>query len=75
MILKHFANKLIDALFACSFVEQNAFFIEDGAVWRETVSHCRRCGKVDTISQNIVDNNEFWEADSLYCLNLEPQEM
>lgn len=74
MIIKSFTNKLIDTLFDCSFVEQNAYFIEDGAFWRETVFHCRRCGKVDTVSQILVDQEEFWEIDVPYCLSLEHPE-
>lgn len=74
MVLKRFAEKVIDSLFDCSYVEQTAYFIEDGTFWRETVYHCRRCGKVDALSQIMLGDDEFWEVNSPYYLTLDQHE-
>ncbi len=74
MMIKRLAYKLIDSIFDCSFVEKTAYFIEDGAFWRETVFSCRRCAKKDTLSQVMIDSEEFWETASPYCLSLEQRE-
>ncbi len=49
-------------------------FIEEGSLWRETVYACRRCGKVESLAQNLIDSEEFWENESPYCLSIDSLE-
>lgn len=74
MIIKRLAEKVIDTLFDCSYVEQTAYFIEDGVFWRETMFHCRRCGKVDALSQIMIGDDEFWEANAPHYQTLDQHE-
>ena len=74
MTLKKLTDKLLDALFDCSFAEQHAYYLEDDSFWRETSYHCQRCGKVDMVSQSIIDSDEFWEVDMPFCLSIEHNE-
>jgi hypothetical protein len=74
MVFKRFANKVIDSLFDCAYIEQTAYFIEENSFWRETVYHCRRCGKVDALSQIMIGEDEFWEVHSPYYLTLDQHE-
>lgn len=74
MFIQRLAAKVIDTLFDCSYVEQTAYFLEDGTFWRETMFHCRRCGKVDALSQIMIGDDEFWEANTPQYLTLDQQE-
>ena len=73
-IIKRLSARLFDLIFSCSYVEQSSMFIEEGSLWRETVYACRRCGKVESLAQNLIDSEEFWESESPYCLSIDPLE-
>lgn len=63
-------RNLLDLLLGCKLTEQIGYFIEDGFIWRDSLHYCCRCGKVGLHSQRRVDEQEFWEDDTLYSLPL-----
>jgi hypothetical protein len=73
-IIKRLSARLFDFVFSCSYTEQSSTFIEEGSLWRETVFACRRCGKVESLAQNLIASDEFWESESPYCLSIDPRE-
>ena len=59
---------ILDKLVGCEPIEQVGYVIEGDAMWRETVSSCRRCGRVLHTSRRRLLEAEFWEDDALYLV-------
>jgi len=58
----------LDKLLGCEITELVGYTLEDGAIWREIITVCERCGQVACRSRRRLRESEFWEDDALYLV-------
>jgi len=61
-------RRALDKLFGCTTTEQVGYTVEDGSIWRETISFCERCEEIVCQSRRRLRADEFWEDDALYLM-------